>query len=203
MKYIKNRYSLKILIVVLTLIIVIAALSVHTDGEDKIEASKNNTYTQTTTVIESSTAKTTESTTIKTTRTQTATKSMTSQTATTTTKPRICYTEEDLYVLSHVIYGEAGNCSDEAQLGVASVVLNRVRSSMFPNTIKGVVFDHGQYACTWDGNYYKEPDERAVYNARLILERGSVLPHNVVFQAGFSQGSGTYMQIDGIYFCYC
>ena len=111
------------------------------------------------------------------------------------------YDEDDLYILSHLIYGEAGGESDECQLAVGSVVLNRVESSSFPNSIEGVVFAPGQYACTWDGNYDKEPSQRAIDNARYLLENGSTLPDGVVFQAQFVQGE-IYAEIDGEYFCY-
>lgn len=113
------------------------------------------------------------------------------------------YDEDDLYILSHLIYGEAGGESDECQLAVGSVVLNRVKSKSFPytNTIASVVFAEGQYACTWDGNYDKEPDARAINNARYLLEHGSQLPDGVVYQAQFVQGE-IYAVIDGEYFCY-
>ena len=111
------------------------------------------------------------------------------------------YDEDDLYILSHLIYGEAGGESDECQLAVGSVVLNRVKSSSFPNSIESVVFAPGQYACTWDGNYDKEPSQRAIDNARYLLENGSTLPDGVVYQAQFVQGE-IYAEIDGEYFCY-
>jgi spore germination cell wall hydrolase CwlJ-like protein len=117
------------------------------------------------------------------------------------TKVNNFYDEDDLYILSHLIYGEAGGESDECQLAVGSVVLNRVKSNQFPNSISGVVFAPGQYACTWDGNYDKEPDARAIRNARYLLENGSQLPDGVVFQAQFAQGE-IYKIIDGEYFCY-
>ena len=56
---------------------------------------------------------------------------------------RPSYSEEDLYILAHVICGEAQNCPDDEQLLVGSVVLNRVNHGRFPNTIKGVVFAPG------------------------------------------------------------
>ena len=111
------------------------------------------------------------------------------------------YTDEDLYVLAHVICGEAQGCSDEEQRYVGSVVLNRVAHSGFPNTIKGVVFQKGQYACTWDGNYYREPSASNWANAKWLLENGSVLPHGVVYQAGFKQGK-VYLKTAHHYYCY-
>ena len=54
------------------------------------------------------------------------------------------YTEDDLYVLSHIISAEAGNCSEDMMLSVGSVVLNRVADDRFPDTISEVVFQEGQ-----------------------------------------------------------
>lgn len=112
------------------------------------------------------------------------------------------YTEEDLEILTRVITGEAHTYSDEHQLAVGSVVLNRVKSDKFPNTIKEVVFQKGQYACTKDGNYYREPTKRNIENAKYLLENGSVLPENCVYQAEFKQGSGVYKKIGRTYICY-
>ena len=111
-------------------------------------------------------------------------------------------TDENLYVLSHIINAEAGGESDECQLAVGSVVLNRVNSKYFPDTIYDVVFEPGQYSPTWEGTYYNTPSQRAINNAKYLLENGSQLPSNVLFQAGFEQGSGVYKIIDGEYFCY-
>lgn len=117
-------------------------------------------------------------------------------------KPAKSYTDEDLYVLSHVIIGEASGQSWEHKEAVGSVVLNRVKDSRFPDTIKGVVFQKGQYACTWDGNYNKTPDEETINVARYLLENGSQLPEYVIFGAQFKQANRVYKKIDNTYFCY-
>ena len=105
-------------------------------------------------------------------------------------------------MLSHLIMGEAGGESDTCQLYVGSVVLNRMKHKNFPNTMKEVIFQKGQYACTWDGNYNKTPTDKCIQNAKKLLEYGSVLPDNVIWQAGFKQGKGVYTVVDGAYFCY-
>lgn len=116
--------------------------------------------------------------------------------------PAKTYTDNDLYVLSRVIFAEAGNYSEELQIGVGSVVLNRVTDERFPDTIEEVVFQDGQYACTWDGNYYKEPSEEAIAVATYLLENGSQYPEYVIFQAEFTQGDRVYKQVGNTYFCY-
>jgi hypothetical protein len=74
--------------------------------------------------------------------------------------------------------------------------------SRFPSTISEVVFQSGQYSCTWDGNYYREPSENTIDIAKRLLEEGSVIDESVVWQAEFPQGSGIYDQIGNMYFCY-
>ena len=112
------------------------------------------------------------------------------------------YSDDNIYLLSHLIMGEAGGGSDEMQLYVGSVVLNRVASSSYPNSIRSVIYQSGQYACTWDGNFNKTPTQSVIANAQHLLENGSVLPSNVVFQSQFPQGSGVYAIVQGEYFCY-
>lgn len=114
------------------------------------------------------------------------------------------YSQEDLYLMAHVINGEAGSdyLSDTLRMYVGSVVLNRVASEDFPDTIEEVIYQKGQYACTWDGNFDREPTEASWEVAEKLLEEGSVLPEAVVFQASFKQGSGVYEKIEGQYFCY-
>ena len=120
------------------------------------------------------------------------------------------YTDEDLYVLSHIISAEAGNCQEEMMLYVGSVVLNRVADDRFPDTIYEVVFqtDPLQYGPTKDGSYYEEPTPEAVEAAEKLLEDGSVLPADVIYQSNEILGE-YYTHLDpppGIgkrmYFCY-
>lgn len=112
------------------------------------------------------------------------------------------YTEDDLYVMAHVLAGECQSYPDEEQLYVGSVVLNRKNHPSFPDTVRGVVFQKGQYTCTRDGNYYREPTGRNWENARRLLEHGSVLPGYVIWQSGRRQGRGVYIKTRWHYYCY-
>lgn len=111
--------------------------------------------------------------------------------------------EKDLYLLSHLINAEAGSnwCSDDLMRYVGSVALNRVDHAAFPNTLEEVVYQPGQYSCLWDGNFDKEPCDRAIRIAKELLDNGSVLPSDVVFQAEFPQGSGVYIQEQNMFLC--
>lgn len=123
------------------------------------------------------------------------------------------YTEDDLYCLAAVIWQEAGStyCSDRLQLMVANVVMNRVESDQFPDSIRGVITSKYAYGTMyWDGvsiptatdSVTKSAIDRCYANAKKILEGHRVLPNNVVYQAGFVQGSGVYTTESGQYFCY-
>lgn len=112
------------------------------------------------------------------------------------------YTEEDLYVLAHLIAGEAQPCDDMEQRYVASVVLNRVKHPGFSNTIKDVVFEQGQYDCIPKGTYYREPTERNWANAKWVLENGSIFPDYVIWQSRGKQGNGVYLKTKDHYYCY-
>lgn len=119
------------------------------------------------------------------------------------------YSDEDLYWLSRVISAEAGSdwLDDSFMQDVGSVVLNRVKHSKFPNSIKSVIFHQGQYECVTNGSIYKEPTEKAIANAKKILENGSTLPSRVVFQSQFVQGEIHSTYYDSVldtttYFCY-
>ena len=114
----------------------------------------------------------------------------------------ISYNNDDLYVLAHVICGEAQGCSWELQAAVGSVVLNRVNHPAFPGSISGVVFQSGQYACTWDGNYYREPTSTNWEVAEYLLNNGSTLPWYVIFQAGSVIGDSYYSTIENVVFSY-
>jgi len=115
---------------------------------------------------------------------------------------RIKYTEDDLYIMAHLLAGECHTYPDQEQMYVGSVVLNRIKSSRYPDTLKGVVFQKGQYACTWDGNYYRTPTESNWINAKQLLENGSILPDHVIYQSGGKQGKGVYLKTKYHYYCY-
>ena len=117
------------------------------------------------------------------------------------------YTDEDLYVLSHIIQCEAGYCERAMMEGVGSVVLNRVADPRFPNTIIEVVNQPGQYRPVTDGIFTSAvPTDLVIEVSIDLLEHGSKFPPEVVWQANFPQGVGTYQTLSTsystMYFCY-
>lgn len=82
------------------------------------------------------------------------------------------YDEQDVYWLSRIIYAESGNQPLAGQIGVGNVVLNRVESPLFPDTVYAVIFDRTygvQFSPVETGGIYCEPDEEAVIAAKLAL----------------------------------
>ncbi len=57
----------------------------------------------------------------------------------------VTFTEDDRYLLANLIYCEAGGEPYEGQVAVGAVVINRVLSSVFPNTLSGVIYQSGQF----------------------------------------------------------
>ncbi len=72
------------------------------------------------------------------------------------------YTSSDLYLLAKCIYAEARGESYTGQVAVGAVILNRVRSSSFPNTISGVIYQRGAFTAVSDGQINLEPDKTAM-----------------------------------------
>lgn len=120
------------------------------------------------------------------------------------TGPINCSTN-DLNALIACLAAEGGGNSYEFKLAVASVIVNRVADPDFPDTIYDVILAPSQYEGAgsdewWAGSGRLTDDcEKA---AREIVNNGSQLPSNVIFQAMFLQGSGVYMELEGNYFCY-
>ena len=64
------------------------------------------------------------------------------------------YTAEptDLVLFAAILQCEAGGYNYDGILAVATVIMNRMESPAYPNTISGVVYQSGQFAPTWDGS---------------------------------------------------
>lgn len=72
------------------------------------------------------------------------------------------YTSSDLYLLAKCIYAEARGESYTGQVAVGAVILNRVASSAFPNTVSGVIYQKGAFTCVSDGQINLAPDNTAM-----------------------------------------
>ena len=67
----------------------------------------------------------------------------------------------NLNLISRFVYAEARGEPYSGQVAVAAVILNRVKSSKFPNTVSGVVYQQGAFTCVSDGQINLSPDATA------------------------------------------
>ena len=76
------------------------------------------------------------------------------------------YRESELKLLARLVSGEARGEPYIGQVAVAAVVLNRVRSDDFPDTISSVIFQPGAFDAVWDGQFDMEPTASCIRAAR-------------------------------------
>ena len=115
--------------------------------------------------------------------------------------PDIQLTYEERQLLARLIWVEAQGECEEGQQAVAEVVLNRLASSNFGNTLRGVIYAEGQFRSVPfldDAEPYQaqyEAIERAIYGPYI-------LPEDVVHFATFRTNDNVWGQIGGHIFCY-
>jgi hypothetical protein len=214
---IKKAYLVAVFIVLLA-IVTIVALGANDTKDEKTD--QTIVYATTKDTNETSSADPEE---ITETETETTTSTDTSNETTVDTittessqadsiKKQTPYTDDDLYYLAAAVCREAGGSSEEIQLLVANVVINRVNSSLYPDTIYDVLTDYRQYGMMWKygvsfPDWAKNEESQKTISqcyavAKRVLDGERFCPDNVLFQAEFKQGSGVYKQFDGFYFCY-
>lgn len=71
-------------------------------------------------------------------------------------------TDKDMKMMANAVYGESRGEPYEGQVAVAAVILNRVRSSQFPNTATGVIFQPGAFTAVADGQIWLTPNDSAL-----------------------------------------
>jgi N-acetylmuramoyl-L-alanine amidase len=97
--------------------------------------------------------------------------------------PYANYNQDDLYWLSRIISAESRGEPLLGQIAVGNVVLNRVKSPSYPNTVYGVIFDrkHGtQFSPVALGTIYNKPSASSVIAAKICLE-GYSLSNSALF----------------------
>ncbi|ASF39711.1 spore cortex-lytic enzyme [Halobacillus halophilus] len=71
------------------------------------------------------------------------------------------YSQNDIQLMANAVYGEARGEPYVGQVAVASVILNRVSSATFPNTVSGVIFEPRAFTAVSDGQIWLQPNETA------------------------------------------
>lgn len=71
------------------------------------------------------------------------------------------FSQNDIQLMANAVYGEARGESYTGQVAVAAVILNRVESATFPNTVSGVIFEPRAFTAVADGQIWLTPNEQA------------------------------------------
>ena len=112
----------------------------------------------------------------------------------------------DMVLIAKVIYAEATqnpNLRLTDRRYVGAVIMNRVRHPKFPNTVSGVIYAKGQYACVGNRWFNQNPPQECLDIAKQVLLGETFgVPSNVVFQAQFTQGRGVWKKVGVHYYCY-
>ena len=118
---------------------------------------------------------------------------------------------DDLYWLSHIISAESRGEPMEGKIAVGNVVLNRVASPDFPDTIYGVIFDPrwgGQFEPVRNGTVYDEPTAESVQAAAACLSGANTAGDSLYFLAPqltenhWAMENRTYVTTIGVHWFY-
>ncbi len=96
------------------------------------------------------------------------------------------YREDEVFWLARIIHAESRGEPLLGKIAVGDVVLNRVKSSQYPNTIYGVIFDkkYGvQFSPAANGSIYNTPDFNSVLAAKICLDGYMISPDVLFFLA--------------------
>jgi hypothetical protein len=104
------------------------------------------------------------------------------------------YSENDKILMARVVFAEARGECDEGQQAIAQVILNRVHSAVYPDTISEVINQQGQFVI---GNRYTEKELK---NIDCVLENGFDLPPDVMYFGTWQFRKGEAVKIGNHYF---
>lgn len=119
------------------------------------------------------------------------------------------YSEVDLYWLSRIISAESRGEPLQGKIAVGTVVLNRVASDRFPDTIYDVIFQNGQFEPVRNKTVFDTPTEESVLAAQLCLQGAREAGESLYFLAPdltsnhWTMNHCTYVTTIGCHWFYC
>lgn len=109
-------------------------------------------------------------------------------------------TDDEKYLIYQITYLEAGNQSMEGQRAVIEVILNRVLSDKYPNTVQGVLSQSGQFT-TWKNRNAKSHNEEQEEALELVYTEQPVLTLDyMMFSRGKFSWGRNYVKIGDHWF---
>lgn len=85
------------------------------------------------------------------------------------------------YLLAQLISAEAKGEPYNGKIAVGNVVLNRVNHDQFPDTIKEVIFQKGQFSPVSNGAIYNEPDSESLQAAKEVMNGKKVVGDKALY----------------------
>lgn len=114
----------------------------------------------------------------------------------------ISYSDAELSMLCCVLQGEVGDCSDASKIAVANVIINRVKSPLFPDSIEGVLTQSGQFDAIWGYYYgYTTPSDSTVDCAKRALSGENNVAEAVYYYAPQYCSADTAAWFESLTFC--
>lgn len=112
------------------------------------------------------------------------------------------YSVSDLDLLAAIVYAEAGDQDFIGQRLVADVVLNRVRSAAWPNTISGVIYQPGQFSPVTDGGLDRAWGNvtQSCYDAASLALAGDHVNTEVIYFSMHGCANGTFVFQHGCHY---
>jgi len=109
---------------------------------------------------------------------------------------------EEFNLLTNLVMAEAENQSWIAQFYIACVVLNRVKSNIFPNTITEVIMQENQFSCMWNGRFERVTANESCISAVETALVTNDLPSNVYYftSCGYLNGTDPWARVNDMYF---
>ena len=93
----------------------------------------------------------------------------------------LAYQSDVVYWLSHIINAESGNQPLAGKIAVGNVVLNRVASSLFPDTVYEVIHQRNQFTPVTNGSINLTPNTESVAAAKLCLDGANTIGNALYF----------------------
>lgn len=114
----------------------------------------------------------------------------------------ISYTDTEFDMLCYVLQGEVGDCSEASKIAVANVIINRVKSPLFPNSINDVLNQDNQFTAIY--GYYNGtavPSQNTIDCARRALAGEENTNGAVYYYSPQYCGSSTAAWFESLTFC--
>ena len=118
----------------------------------------------------------------------------------------ILLSDPEYELLVRLVTAEAEDQEPQAQYMIACVVMNRVKSPLFPDTVEEVIWQNEpveQFTSMWNGRFERCISTKECRRAvDFLIEHGNQLPEDVLYftSDGYLPGTEPYMQVDEIYF---